>query len=187
MHRTFGRAPRILTLPDLHLLDGVVAPEILHAMRAASAQLSAAGIRHGLAGALAVGAHGYPRATKDVDFLVGDEAFEHHKGGIVSIAPGVPIRINQVAIDPISIIPSERHLDADLNRVEVTGGIPVLPVEALIYLKLTSPRKRDAADVVELIKCGIDEDAMRQYLRQNAPNLMDRFEDLVVAASAEED
>ncbi len=66
--------------PDLSLLTGVVAPEILNAMRAAAAKLESAGIRHALAGALAVGAHGYPRASKDVDFVVGDEAFTFMTG-----------------------------------------------------------------------------------------------------------
>lgn len=75
-------------VPDLRLLDGVVAPEILAAMRSASAQLARMGVRHALAGALAVGAWGYPRASKDVDFLVGDEAFERHEGGIVHDGPG---------------------------------------------------------------------------------------------------
>ena len=40
-------------------------------MRAAAAQLDRRGVRHWLGG-LAVGAHGFPRATKNVDFLVGD-------------------------------------------------------------------------------------------------------------------
>ncbi len=45
-------------------------------MRSSSLQLTCAGVRHVLIGALAVGAWGYPRASKDVDFLVGDEAFD---------------------------------------------------------------------------------------------------------------
>ena len=69
--------------PDLSLLNGVVATEILDAMRAASARLQSAGLKHALAGALAVGAHGYPRASKDVAFVVGEEAFTVHSGGIV--------------------------------------------------------------------------------------------------------
>src|SRR6266699_4373047 len=76
--------------PDLSLLTGVVAPEILNAMRAAAAKLESAGIRHALAGALAVWAHGYPRASKDVDFVVGDKAFTFHDGGISPI-PHPPI------------------------------------------------------------------------------------------------
>ncbi len=57
--------------PDLHLFDGVVADRVLTAMRAASEMLARAGVRHALCGGLAIGAHGYARATKDVDFLVG--------------------------------------------------------------------------------------------------------------------
>ena len=47
-------------LPDLKLVEAVVAPRITQAMRTASAQLSKVGIRHALVGGLAVGAHGYP-------------------------------------------------------------------------------------------------------------------------------
>jgi hypothetical protein len=50
--------------PDVGMLDGVVAPRILDAMRTASGRLQELGVRHALVGALAAGAHGYPRATK---------------------------------------------------------------------------------------------------------------------------
>ena len=53
--------------PDLRLLEGVVASPVLSAMRAASRALTSLGIRHAVAGGLAVGAYGYPRATQDVD------------------------------------------------------------------------------------------------------------------------
>ena len=66
---------------NLSVVEGVVAPRVLDAMRSASDELTRLGVRHALVGGLAVGAHGYPRATKGVDFLVGDEAFEHHAGG----------------------------------------------------------------------------------------------------------
>ena len=56
--------------PDISLLTGVVSPEILNAMRAAAAKLESSGVRHALAGALAVGAYGYPCASKDVGFVV---------------------------------------------------------------------------------------------------------------------
>ena len=78
--------------PDLCLLEGTVSDKVLSAMRVASAQLSKLGVRHWLVGGLAVGAHGHPRATKDVDFLVGDEAFEHDGGGWISMKPGVAIQ-----------------------------------------------------------------------------------------------
>ena len=81
-----------MAAPDPSLLVGVVAPEVLDAMRVASAALKSAGVRHVVVGGLAVGAHGYPRATKDVDFLVGDEAFEHHPGGLLPFDLASPSR-----------------------------------------------------------------------------------------------
>ena len=41
--------------PDLALLEGGVAPQILDALQAASQRLAELGIRHALVGALAVG------------------------------------------------------------------------------------------------------------------------------------
>jgi hypothetical protein len=92
-----------VTRSDPSLLDDAVAPKVLDAMRSASKALTALGIRHVVVGGLAVGANGHPRATKVVDFLVGDEAFEHHPGGFVTMKPGVPIQINGVAIDLLSV------------------------------------------------------------------------------------
>jgi hypothetical protein len=45
--RVFRMAARV---PDITLLNGVVAPEVLDAMRSASTQLARAGIRHALVG-----------------------------------------------------------------------------------------------------------------------------------------
>src|SRR3981189_564915 len=88
--------------PDLALVHGVVAPEILRAAELASQKLREAGVPHALAGGLAVGAHGYPRTTDDVDFLVGDEAFEKHAGGLVTLR--VPlIAVGKVRIDLVPI------------------------------------------------------------------------------------
>src|SRR5438552_2373520 len=102
--RPFRMASKV---PDLSLLNSVVAPEILAAMRSASAQFGRAGVRHALVGGLAVGAWGYPRASKDVNFLVGDEAFECHEGGIVTMAAGVPIRASGIPIDHLGILAYE--------------------------------------------------------------------------------
>ena len=61
------------TLEDLR---GVVADSILVRAVDTSARLTDLGVPHMLIGGVAVGLHGYPRATKDVDFLVGPEAFK---------------------------------------------------------------------------------------------------------------
>ena len=170
--------------PDVGLLDGVVAPRILEAMRIASSRLRELGIRHALVGALGVGAHGYPRATKDVDFLVGDEAFQQHAGGLVSITAGVPIQVGDVPVDPLSLRSDEPHLLEALAQAVVSGGVPVAPLDPLVYLKLKSPRRRDAADVVELLRVAPYPDRIRHYLATHAPTLVNKFDAL--AAEAQE-
>ena len=57
-------------------LAQVVSPAILQRAARVSRLLTKLGVPHALIGGLAVGVHGHPRAAKDVDFLVGPEAFE---------------------------------------------------------------------------------------------------------------
>jgi len=178
-------SPRVFrvaaAVPDLSLLNGVVASEILGAMESASAQLARHGVRHALVGALAVGAWGYPRASKDVDFLVGDEAFQQHAGGIVTMAAGVPIGVEGIPIDHLGILAHERHLEAALTQPVLSGDLPIAPLEALIYLKLKSPRRRDGADVVELLRIN-DPRPIRTYLETNAPEMLVKFDMLLSEA-----
>jgi hypothetical protein len=168
-------------LPDISLLNGVVAPEVIAAMRSASSELTKRGVRHALIGALAVGAWGYPRASKDVDFLVGDEAFEHHQGGIVTMAPGVPIGAGGIAIDHMGILPNESHLEQAFGVASPGADLPIAPLKALIYLKLKSPRRRDEGDIVELLRIN-DPAPVRQYLEKNAPELLAKFDEIASEA-----
>src|SRR5688500_17073261 len=78
-----GARRRLMTKPDLSLLQDVVTLKVLDALKLASEALTKARVRHVVIGGLAVAANGYPRNTQDVDFLVGAEAFEHHAGGLV--------------------------------------------------------------------------------------------------------
>jgi hypothetical protein len=71
-----------------------------------------------------------------------------------------------------------------VDRGQPPGSIVEAP--PLVYLKLKSPRLKDRADVVELIKAGIDVDACRAYLTANAPVHAAAFEDAVARAIAEE-
>lgn len=168
--------------PDLMLLEDVVASKVLDAMKAASSALTKLGVRHVVVGGLAVGANGHPRATTEVVFLVGNEAFERYPGGVVTMRPGVPIQVNGVAIDLLSVGEGEDHLAAALEAP------PGSSIEAppLVYLKLKSPRLKDRVDVIELVKAGIDIDASRRYLAANAPQFVAQFDDAVARAAAEE-
>lgn len=172
-----------MSRPDPSLLQGVVAREVLEAMEIASAALTSAGIRHVVVGGLAVGANGFPRATRDVDFLVGDEAFEHHAGGLLTLRAGVPFQVRGVAVDFIGPEPTEAFLAAALDAEpgSIIDGPP------LVYMKLKSPRHRDRTDVIELVKGGVDVDACRAYLSQHAPSLVAEFDGAVARAEAEDE
>ncbi|HEV8239618.1 MAG TPA: hypothetical protein VGS57_09635 [Thermoanaerobaculia bacterium] len=167
--------------PDVALLETTVAEPILNAMNTASAKLTELGVRHVLVGGLAVGAWGHPRATKDVDFLVGEEAFEHHAGGLVTMKYGVPIQVGGVPVDLLSAA-ANRCEDALADAIAGTTGVPVAPIEVLIYLKLASPRPRDLADVVELIRLGVDRERIRTDLGARAPELVERWDRAVADA-----
>lgn len=172
--------------PDLGPVFEVNRPAIHDALHGASEALRKAGIRHALVGGLAVGAWGYPRWSRDVDFLVGDEAFIVHEGGFVTFAQGVPISFAGVAIDSLSIAPDEAFLVEALENPVTVDGIPIISVEALVYLKLKSPRDKDRTDVIEIIKAGIDSKAVHEWLKQHAPPMAERFAKALDKATEEE-
>lgn len=176
-------------LPNLKLTRGVVAPEILRAAGLASQKLLEADIPHALAGGLAVGAHGYPRTTDDVDFLVGDEAFEKHEGGFVTLKLPL-IAIDNVRVDFVSIDESkgeERQLRPAVDEPHLSNGIPIIPLTALVYMKLKAGRQKDTADLVELLKRGsVDLEAMDRHLEEYAPEQLRRWQRVKEIAAREE-
>ena len=169
--------------PDPSLLIDVVAPKVLEAMKLASAALTLANVRHIVVGGLAVGANGYPRATKDVDFLVGDEAFHRHANGLVTMRPEVPFQVNGVAVDLLSPEASEDFLEATLAAPPGT----MMEAPPLVYMKLKSPRRKDQVDVIEMIKGGIDTKRCREYLLAHAPAFVEAFDESAAQAEAEQD
>jgi hypothetical protein len=172
--------------PDLAPVYEVNRPAIFEATRGSSEALHKAGVRHVLVGGLAVGAWGYPRWSKDVDFLVGDEAFILHPGGFVTFAPGVPISFAGVEVDSLSIGPDEPFLIEALENPITVDGIPVISVEALVYLKLKSPRDKDRVDVIELVKAGIDSKSVLAWLSQRSPAMAKKFKDAMRKADKEQ-
>jgi hypothetical protein len=164
----------------------VVSERVWRAMADASKSLSALGVKHALVGGLAVGAHGWPRATRDVDFLVDDSAFVKSDAGLVILRAGIPVQAHGIAVDTVSVRDDERHLLLAIEAAEISEGIPVLSIEALVYLKLASPRSQDRQDVLQLVRAGADLERVRKYLDANAPKLREKFEAIVRAADEEE-
>lgn len=185
MQLSYAQIPRRQAdLMDLKEVFSFVAPRVREAAVKTADQLNHLGIRHALAGGLAVGAHGYIRATTDVDFLVGEEAFEH-EGLLVAFKAGVPIEVDGVRIDYLSPISLGPQLEEVLDHPPMNEGLAVVPIEALIYMKLVAKRRKDLVDVIELVKVGADVKRVRDYLRQFASDLVPLFEELVNEALAE--
>jgi hypothetical protein len=163
---------------DLTDVFRFVSPRVRDAVVKTATQLDQLGIRHALAGGLAVGAYGYIRTTADVDFLVGEEAFEH-RGGIVTFKAGVPIEVDGIRIDYLSSITFGSQLEGVLDAPPTSEGIAVVPIEVLIYMKLVARRRQDQVDVIELVKAGADVKRVRHYLGEYATDLLPSFDELV--------
>lgn len=165
----------------------VLNPRVLRALRAAHEALDRLKVRHVLVGGLAVGIYGRVRVTKDVDFLVGPEAFDV-VGALVSFRPGVPLSAEGVPIDSIlAPVDHEAVLGAALDDPLVVDGIPVIRAESLVYMKLVAGRRQDLADVVSVLREG-DVDVARARSLVNALDLArrERFEELLAEADAGE-
>ena len=184
-HLTFRRPMRSRSTPDLAAVFALLSPKMREVTERAHRAMTDAGIRHALAGGLAVGAHGYPRATKDVDFLVGDEAFVEHPGGFVTLNAALPIAIDGIAVDAVSIPVDARFLEQALTAATESEGIPVIPVAALVCMKLLARRPRDRSDIEELVRAGLDVRAVRADVAKHLPELVATFDALVADAQAD--
>ena len=182
---TFFRVREGPSGPDLKPVAEAVSEKVWRAMIDASESLRSMGIKHALVGGLAVGAHGWPRATRDVDFLVDDSAWSKTESGVVILRAGIPVQAHGIAVDTISVRDDERHLLPAIETAEISEGIPVISLEALVYLKLTSPRSQDRQDVLHLVRAGADLERVRAYLNANAPRLREKFEAIVQTAAEE--
>jgi len=161
---------RILNIEEL---VGIVAPEVILDAVETSRKLTALRVPHALVGGLAVGLHGHPRATKDVDFLVGEEAFD-------TIQPILTYR-NELAevvrmgeVDLLAVPPDRQVLGAGLS-IPGSGEIPVVGVAELILMKLDAGRAQDLADIHHLLDQGANVDQVGQFLATHAPDVVDRF------------
>lgn len=163
---------------DLERVLHFVSAQVREAALQTAAQLDHLGIRFALAGGLAVGAHGYVRATDDVDFLVGEEAFEK-VGLLVTFKPGVPIEVGGIKIDYLSAASLGDHLEAALDQAHHSQGVTVVPLAPLIYMKLVARRRKDLLDIVELLKRTARAREIRRYLAKHAPDTLPLFDDLL--------
>jgi hypothetical protein len=131
--------------------------------------LTEAGIRHALVGAL--GANAYrnrPRTTEDIDFLVGDEAFQSHPGGFVTMRLPV-VEFDGIDIDQVPLTDALRVVEHGLNRAPVSDGVPIAALDTIVIMKLLAGRTQELADVEAIIASGADRDFLMQAVQQMIP------------------
>jgi len=148
-------------------LELVVARRVLDDARRVSEALTSLGVPHALVGGLAVGLHGHPRATKDVDFIVGAEAFAATSPFLV-FRDELASVVKWGVIDLIAALPDDRPLATELGTGS-PGRVPVVGIEVLILMKLRASRTQDLADVEALVRAGADVAAVLAYLREHEP------------------
>lgn len=176
--------PKRRSLTELE--SSAVNPRVIAALREVSRRMTGVGVRHVTIGALAVGVHGWPRATSDVDLLLAPEAWDTRPDGSQTPRVSLPEAVNGVAIDYLPIDVAGEFLLEAFERALVSEGVPVAPIEVVIVTKLIRLVMRDQADIVELVKSGlVDQDAVRGYLDQHAPMLTSRFSALCEQAERE--
>lgn len=133
--------------------------------------LDALGIPYAIAGAMALGEHGYERVTSDVDVLLTKDGLARFKeanlgrGWVEKFAGSKGLRDTEHNINIDILIAGEFPGDGRPKpvafpdpKVAIRGPtIAVLPLEKLVELKLASGmsaahRLKDLADVQELVK-----------------------------------
>ena len=157
-------------------LRKVVSPTLLQRAGEISRLLRELEIPHVLIGGLAVGLHGHPRATRDVDFLVGQEAFS-------STVPVLVYRdeikeIARVGETDVMSVPGKYPGLVDELRLE--DDVPVVSLRGLVLLKLDANRARDREDVRVLLERSPGQvRAVRDYLLAHAPELISRLAEIL--------
>jgi len=155
-----------------------VSPAILQRAGDVSHRLRQLCIPHVLIGGLAVGVHGHPRATRDVDFLVGAEAFE-------SVEPLLVYReelkeLARIGETDIMSVPDAYPGLAEELRLE--DDVPVISLRGLVLMKLDANRPRDREDVrVLLEKSPKRIREMRDYILEYAPVLVSRLAEVLAS------
>jgi hypothetical protein len=153
-------------------------PSYERAVREVSKMFTEAGIRHALVGAL--GANAYrnrPRTTEDIDFLVGDEAFQKHAGGYVTLRVPV-VEFEGIDVDQVPLPEGLKALEEGLNGARVSDGVPIAPVETIVVMKLIAGRTQDLADVEAIVDSGADRELLREAVQQAAPRSSETLERL---------
>ena len=149
------RPRRFDTTPGLRAELDHLAPQYRLAVHAAADTYWRHKVRYALIGGVAAGAYGQPRATRDVDFLVGDEAFDT-VGAVYWDA------VDRYAVEYRELY--ERALNEAVMSDE--PHVRIARPEMVAVTKLVGARSHDIAAVVEMMSAGtVDPEELEKIVR----------------------
>lgn len=153
-------------------------PAFERAVREVSKMLSVAGIRHALVGAIGVNAYrSRPQTAEIIEFLVGDEAFETHDGGFVTMRVPV-IEFDGIDVDQVPLTDALRVVEDGLSRATISAGVPIAPLDTIVIMKLLAGRTQDLADVEAIVGSGADREILRAAVQRAIPGRVQMLERL---------
>lgn len=144
------------------------------------------GIRHCLVGGLAVSCNGYSRTTSNIDWAVGDCAFNYQDKGLF-LRPELPIKFTGIPIHYVaSTNPFEKMMLEQYLTIPAPGEIPVLQLGPLVVMKLIGRRIKDKADLIELFKRRLsDLPSVKEFVKTNLPNQVEMLNELIIEMETE--
>lgn len=164
-----------------------MAPRIVvRVARKVSRILTEQEVPHALAGALAVGVHGFSRMTEHVNFIIprgSREAIEQFGPVTPVLSPlkGIAVTVDRVGVAFLFVSrPLHRR---DLSSAADRAGLPILGLEALVGLKVGTGHSTDILDIIELLKRG--EISVPDVSRRLSGCGLEQFRSLVAIADLE--
>ena len=181
-----GKEEHFSGIASINNLHSHVSENLILATKRTSELLRRAGVRHVLAGGVAVSCNGYSRTTSNIDWAVGKSAFEFREQGIF-LRPELPVKFAGVPVhylaptDPFEQMMLEQYL-----VIPLSGEVPVLQFGPLTVMKLIGRRHKDCADLIELFKRRLSElPALKAFVKSNLPSQADMLDDLIACAESE--
>lgn len=165
-------------------------------LRRVASDLEKRGIPYAVIGAVALGQHGFPRLTTDIDLLMSPQGLEQFQQKLVGLGyrpaftgarkkfrilpENVPLEIITTGEFPGDGKPKEIAFPDPAEAFVVIDGVRTVPLHTLIELKLASGmtgagRLKDLGDVEQLIQIkNLPED----YAEQLSPYVREKYLEL---------
>jgi len=79
------------------------------------------------------------------------------------------IEFDGIDIDQVPLTDTLRVIEDGLDRAQVSDGVPIAPVDAIVIMKLLAGRIQDLADVEAMVESGADRVFLRAAVQKAAP------------------